>query len=99
MIVNKKALVALAAYVEATCGNKSLTENDRKLVVQLCKPCIDEEFKYESWIMRGEIFFRAVKMEDAYIYNYSGVNVGKLLRYIAKNSKLPRNRSLTQGKY
>lgn len=96
MQVNSKALVALAGYVEALSGNKSLTESDRKLVVSLCKPCIEETFEYESWIMRGEIFFRPIKMEDAYTYNYNGLNVGKLLRYIAKNSKLPRNRSLSQ---
>jgi hypothetical protein len=92
---NKKALIALADFLEATSNDKPLNENSRKIMVMLVVPCINEEYAFGEWIMRGEVFFRGIKMEDVYSHNYNGKAMAKLLRYIVKNEKFPRNKSLT----
>lgn len=93
---NKKALVALADFLEATSNDKSLTENERKIMIALIVPCVNEEVAYSfgNWFMRGEIFFRGIKMEDTYLHKYNGAAMAKLLKYIVKHEKFPRNGSL-----
>lgn len=93
-INNKKALVALAAFLEATSNDKSLTENERKIMVSLIVPCVNEEYSFGTWLLRGEIFFRGIKMEDTYLHKYNGAAMAKLLKYIVKHEKFPRNGSL-----
>lgn len=98
LIINKKALVALAAYLEATSTSNPLTQNERAQLKLLVAPCIDDKLDYVRyyvrWLVRGEVFFRSVRFEGTYIDNYNGRNAAKLLRYIATHSKFPRNRSL-----
>jgi len=91
MIVNKKALYALAAYYEA-CGNNFNDTSDRLLLFDMFVLCIDDSFN-EKEVKRSfvhmEIFFKFKKHHDTYVHSICDQCVAKFLRYIAKHSKFP----------
>ncbi len=95
MIVNKKALYALANYYEACNLNMCATPKERKQLADLFIPCVQESFN-EKEIYRNfghmEIFFKfriALDYTPAYTQHVDDMCIAKLLRYIAKHSKFP----------
>ncbi len=95
MIVNKKALYALANYYDS-CEQGYQNRKDRMLLYDMFVPCIDEAF--DEKVVKGnllhmEIYFKHHLFEglsnSVYEHHIDDKCVAKLLRYIAKHSKFP----------
>lgn len=104
MKVNKKALYALAAYYEAIGITTAASKAERVDLIEMLIPCINDafnEYTIRRSIVHGEVFFRANFLpsydypeEGVYQHKFNDANIAKLLRYIARNGKFPRNNSL-----
>ncbi len=97
MKVNKKALYALAAYYDAVNLGEVASIPDRRYLADLVVPCIKDSFNeaelYRSFL-HGEVFFRSINCDGVYVNMFNDKNIAKLLRYVARNGKFPRNCSL-----
>ncbi len=106
MIVNKKALYALAAYYDAINLESVATKAERVDLIEMFIPCIKSAFnerELELSILHGEKFFdsrtstvceSAQEYEATYINRFNDRNIAKLLRYIARTGKFPAHKSL-----
>lgn len=102
MKVNKKALYALAAYYSHCDSCFLCSKEERNQLAHFVEPCILEPFNEQELFnsfARAEIFFKITlgdiyDNERALSVKFNDANIAKLLRYIAKNGKFPKHRSL-----
>lgn len=101
MKVNKKALYALAQYYDAVGLTNVATKEERIILARHVEPCIQEpynEAELQKAFLHAEVFFKYTAGDiydrDVYTAKFNDANIAKLLRYIAREGKFPKHRSL-----
>ncbi len=105
MKVNKKALYSLAQYYDNVNSPHLASKEERYKLAHFVVPCIHEPFVEKELFdnfSRMERFFNytvgdiysSSNGDATFRYKINDANIAKLLRYIARNGKFPRNHSL-----